>query len=504
MFRTIIAGLPRDADYEARMFTLDVNERVLNGALYEHMPSAFHEEKNQAGEYIPLRQRRPCVRYNICRLVVDDSVSLLFSEGHFPTPVGDGNLKDAAAALIKATKLNEVMLEAATVGSAGSVAIHLKVLKQRDGSYRAFFTPHSTKFLKPTFRSEAPDELAKITERYKVKGAVLKASGYDIEPDDVATDFWFQREWDDQAETWFLPLKVIDTDKDQEPQKDDRNTVVHGLGFVPWVWVRNLPGKMRLHEPSGALAYSDIDGACTFDAAVETMIEIEYQLSQSGRGLKYSMDPTLLIKEPAATDGEMVKSPASALVVDAEGDAKLLEIGGSAFSVVLDYVRAIREYALEACHGNRVEASKLTTAQSGRAMELMNQALIWLADRLRVSYGEGALLSLLKMALQAHEKFPLSVEGVKLPAVDPKGLSLRWPAWHAPTSHDLREQATTVTTLRDGGVLSRKTAVATVAANYDIEDVDAEVSAIEADIAAESQVIEAQGGQPKPAESAPL
>ena len=32
-------------------------------------------------------------------------------------------------------------------------------------------------------------------------------------------------------------------------------------------------------------------------------------------------------------------------------------------------------------------------AQSGRALELMNQGLIWLADNLRVSYGEGALLA---------------------------------------------------------------------------------------------------------------
>ena len=37
-------------------------------------------------------------------------------------------------------------------------------------------------------------------------------------------------------------------------------------------------------------------------AAIETKIEIDYQLSQAGRGLKYSSDPTLLIKEPATSE----------------------------------------------------------------------------------------------------------------------------------------------------------------------------------------------------------
>ena len=45
-------------------------------------------------------------------------------------------------------------------------------------------------------------------------------------------------------------------------------------------------------------------------------------------------------------------------------------------------------------HGNRANADRLTAAQSGRALELMNQGLVWLADNLRISYGEGALLSL--------------------------------------------------------------------------------------------------------------
>ena len=153
--------------------------------------------------------------------------------------------------------------------------------------------------------------------------------------------------------------------------------------------------------------------------AIETQIEIDYQLSQAGRGLKYSSDPTLLIKEPATTDSEIIKGAGNALVVSEKGDAKLLEIGGTASAAVIEYVRTLRELALESVHGNRANADRLTAAQSGRALELMNQGLIWLADNLRISYGEGALLSLARMVLRASQIYRLRAMGRELPAMDP-------------------------------------------------------------------------------------
>ncbi len=58
--------------------------RVLDGTLYDALPFEFHDERTASGEYIPLRRRRPSVRYALARVVVEDSVALLFSEGHFP------------------------------------------------------------------------------------------------------------------------------------------------------------------------------------------------------------------------------------------------------------------------------------------------------------------------------------------------------------------------------------------------------------------------------------
>ena len=141
MFRSIVSRIKRDKDYPARQFAIDVYSRVLDGAIYDHLAHSFHEEKSESnGEYVPLRDRRPSVRCNICRIVVDDSVSLLFSEGHFPKVQSEVDGASAVlSGFVKAGRLNEVMIEAATQGSVGSVAIQMRILEQRDKSHRLFF-----------------------------------------------------------------------------------------------------------------------------------------------------------------------------------------------------------------------------------------------------------------------------------------------------------------------------------------------------------------------------
>jgi len=465
MFETICDLIPRDPDYPPRARKLEILKRVLDGSLYDILPHQFHEERGASGEYIPLRARRPSVRYALCRVVVEDAVALLFSEGHFPTiDSSDRSVREALADLVKETRLNQVMIEAAMQGAIGSSAILFRVLRGR-----IFLDVLDTTYLSPTWDPEEPDTLAAVSERYKVPGAVLLDNGYDIL--EVSTTYWFMRRWNAVEETWFYPQAVGES---ALPEIDTTRTVHHGLGFVPLVWVKNLPGPSATGDAN--------DGAATFRAAIETQIEIEYQLSQAGRGLKYSSDPTLLIKEPAATDSEIVKGAGNALVVSEKGDAKLLEIGGTASAAVIEYVRTLRELALETVHGNRANADRLSAAQSGRALELMNQGLIWLADKLRVSYGEGAVLSLARMMLRASRVYRLRVFGEEiLPLNDTVRLTLKWPRWYPSSSEDRERDARTLSTLAAVGQISRETAVQSLADAYDIEDVPAELARIDAE-----------------------
>jgi Phage portal protein, SPP1 Gp6-like len=465
MFDTICDLMPRDLDYPERTRILDILGRVLDGRLYDVLPYRFHDERGAGGEYIPLRSRRPSVRYPLCKIVVEDSVSLLFSEGHFPViDCPDASARAILSNISKESRLNLVMIDAAVRGSVGSVAILLRVLRGR-----IFFDVIDTMYLSPVWDADAPDTLALVTERYKVPGVLLNANGYSV--DDADAEYWFCRQWDKESEVWFVPTQVGATSR---PITDDNRTVRHGLGFVPMVWIRNLPGTSSSKSPN--------EGACTFRAAIETQIEIDYQLSQAGRGLKYSSDPTLLLKEPAIISGELVRGAGNALVVGEKGDARLLEIGGTASAAVIEYVRTLREFALEAVHGNRSSPDRLTTAQSGKALELMNQGLLWLADNLRITYGEVALASLVRMVIRASQIYRLRVMGEEVPPLDPAGpLSLKWPSWYPSSADDRQKDAQTLATLTASGLISRETAVKVICGTYDVDDPSDELTRIISD-----------------------
>jgi hypothetical protein len=446
---TICGLIPVDRDFPARTRKLDIFRRVLNGSLYDVLPYSFHDERTGSGEYIPLRQRQPSVRYTLARIVVEDSAALLFSEGHFPAIVSpDRAVRDAIAALARATRLNSIMMSAALRGSIGSVAILLRVLRGQ-----VHLDVMDTPYLTPVWWADAPDTLQSVTECYKVDGPDLIARGYTVANRD--TEYWFMRRWDQTWEHWYCPTQVggalpsvIDGDR----------SVRHGMGFVPIAWIRNLPGG------------TEVDGRCTFEAAIETTIEIDYQLSQAGRGLKYSSDPTLLIREPAGMDGTMIRGAANALVVSEKGDAKLLEIGGTASQAVIDYVRTLRELALENVHGNRAEANRLTAPASGRALELMNQGLVWLADNLRVSYGEAGILAIARMMLRAHSIYKLKVDGHTLPELDREApMILRWPDWYPADAADRQRDAQTIIALVQEGLIAHEDGRHMIAVNYNIE-----------------------------------
>ena len=304
MFQTIVAALSAPPGFPPRTTALMHLAAVRDGVLYDALPFEFSDERNAAGDYIPLRQRKPSVRYGLCRLVVDDSITFLFGEGRWPAvECDDRATQDALQLVIAESRLGDTMAAAALEGSIGSVAVLFRVLKGR-----VFWTVMPTAMLTPGWDPEEPDALLTLTERRRVRGSDLQASGYVIAEKDLGADFWWQRIWTRAEEAWFTPRPVTD---EAPLARDPERSVKHGLGFVPAVWVRNLPGS--------ATGDAD-DGGCTFRLAIETSIEIDYQLSQAGRGLKYASDPTLLIKEPAApAEGEIVRGAANALVVSEKG-----------------------------------------------------------------------------------------------------------------------------------------------------------------------------------------
>lgn len=479
MFKVLKDLLPRPVGYDdcARIHELMARRAVLDGSIYDALLYQFDDERNGAGEYVKLRQRAPCIRYNLSRVVVMDAAALLFGEGMFPiVQHPDAGAKEALRKVVVDSGLPLLMAEAAIRGSVGSVAVLLRVLRGR-----VFWTVMDTDYLTPIYDPMEPDTLLRVREKYKAKGRELASAGYAVAPDDMGVDFWFQRVWDADSETWYTPWRVAETDT--VPRVDAERTVVHALGFCPMVWVRNLPGG------------DGFDGACTFRSAIETQITIEYQLSQADRGLKYSSDPTLLLKTDGLTGGEVQKGGDNALVVPESGDARLLEISGNAANAVVEFCKSLRQMALESIGGSRAEADKVTAPQSGRAQELMYQPLIWLADKLRGSYGQAGLLEMMRMVARASAVYPLRTRDEDIGRIPAGALSLVWRDWFPSTPADKQVIAQALQVLGMAGILSRETSTSIVAPIFDIEDPVAEAALVQANRAADDARVLAQAAQ---------
>jgi hypothetical protein len=479
--------MDRDSDLPARAFEIAALTKVLDGEHYDHLRYPFSRENiGDTEEGISIWRRRPSVRLDLCRTVVDQSVSLLFSDDHFPRVLVDNpGTQGAVNALLRERCFSTLMAEIATVGSVGSVAVHFAVL-----SGKPYFSVRNTAYLTPSWNAEDPDELVQVAECYKASGSELRAAGYDVANDDLLAAFWFEKAWTDAAELWFVPRKVL-TDKPEPRLVDERRSVAHGLGFVPFVWTTNLPAVASPRSSGGR----PIDGACTFRGGLDTSVRADYSLSSAGRALDFAGAPKLVIyRKPIPNDDGrgseggssttgLSGGPGRALVLPDYTDAKYLETNAASVAVTEDYAKALRQAMLEAMHGSRADPDRISSAQSGRAMEMLNQPLIWLASKLRKSYGEGCLLPLLRMACRASEivqraEGGLLIDGVRYRGLDATGLRLDWPRWYAPTDMDLQAEATTLTTLAEGGIISSETATSLAASSYAIEDVPAERSKI--------------------------
>lgn len=461
----------KDNDLPDRAFELEMYRRVLEGTVYDVLRHPFYRNYSTQNlgsdrSTIPLCDRRPSVRSALCKVVVDSSLSLLFGEGRFPyIQSDDENTQKHLSDIISDENCDipGCMIDAAFKGSIGSVAILMKIIEGR-----IFLECMFTEYLTPEFLPSNPNELAKITQKCKKSGKELIEMGYTgLESEEI---YWFMRYWDNVSETYYVPWKITEKE-DFSPQIDQQETVIHNLGFVPAVWIKNLPGSDN-----------KIDGLCTFKYGIDTNIEADYQLSQAGRGLKYSSEPLLMIKNPGLSmQGEIAVGDGNVIEVEEGGDVKHVEIDGQASDAVINFYRVLREIVLENIHGNRANPDKLNTVQSGKGMEMLYLPLVWMAANLRLSYGKG-LVKLIKMIIAVNTQLELIIGEEPLPkgAMNSKSkITLKWRDWFESTKDDRMKEATTVKTLKESGLLSTQTAVSSLSDEYDIPDVEEELAKIQ-------------------------
>lgn len=474
----------------------------------------YKSSAKQDGEYRPLGERRSGVEYRLASIITRDVIAMLFGEGKFPNILFESEKDTAAAAeIIKTAKLENLMNTAATAGAPGSVVIVPEVFVDGDQN-RLFIYVWDSWECEPIFRRLQPDTLEQITRTWLVKRDALIVDGYDVakleakwakkqnetasiaaalqqQPEKFA-EWYIRRRITTTESIWYEPVpKKIYEQKDWDAWEEDRGqidadgvetpgrSVTHDLGVCYPIWAapRARPGE--------------IDGPALFDGAIVNQFTIERVASVGAQAMVTAGQPILAtatagsapsgISDAAAlegTDGYPSTSgssprigPEDVIQVDEKGGAWLVQLDAGALTPLDVLILRLRALSLENAGGSRITEESLSGAKSGYAMELLNQALTYVAGAQRPGWAD-VLVKLLLMIALMQEKFN-GIDGLKLKLSTAAQVKLvSWGPWYEPSGDDLTALVTAALQALEGGAIDHETLVATIAPLFDVVNID--------------------------------
>ncbi len=484
----------------------------------------FDERYDSQDKYRPLSDRRTAAEYRLAHVIARDAVAMLFGEGKFPAILFQNeNDTDAARDIIRAGKLESLLNTAATQGACGAVALIPEIFED-DGKKRLFIDIWDAWECDPVFLRMQPGKLQSISRTWLVKREDLISDGYDIAAleakwtkkleGDASVEkqrfsaWYLRREINENESLWFhpVPQKVYEK-KDWDEWEKDTDTVdaagqtvqgrsvVHNLGKCIAKWVAPLarPGA--------------IVGPCIFDGAITNEFLVERIASVGAQAVVTAGQPILatatgngdtgLTGDLTGTDGYPTQSkstrigPEDVIEVPEKDGAWLVQLDAGAVTPMDVLILRLRALSLENCGGSRITEEALAGAKSGYAMELLNQALTYVAGAMRPSWSE-AIVELLLLVAYMIEKFGAveDIESALSPAA--KWKSISWGPWYEPTGQDLQFYVTATVAAVNAGLIDNDTAIANVGPLYDVVDIEGMTAKIKVEQQAKAEVAQKQ------------
>lgn len=453
-----------------------------------------------------VRTKRPTAPTRMCPMVVDRFTGMLFSKKRTPEIAVEGDPDSEAflKAVFKKAKFWRQMHQARTYG--GSMGSTLVTLHLRDArfSYRA----HSPKVVHDIQWADPDLKIpAGVLIQYTYVEEMEELSDKDGRPTGKMREkyYLYRRIIDEQMDIIFKPAEIVEGKRLPVLEIDEMASYQHGLGRFPGVWIQNLPDS------------EEIDGIPDCDGAYQMFDTIDRQVAQQNKALLNNQDPTLVVsrdKKYALSKTPIKKGSDNAIDVGQGGSANYLEISAAGVSASREYVRDMRQRALDKCQMVTPDPERMAgAAQSAMAIELLFEPTIEKADRLRDQYGQAiedlAFLTLdlgrrwsdssqymnrfqdgkmvanpvpaydLPPRIEEHDADPGNpdVEPVRITKPQQPGpggvVSLSWGPYWEPTPTDVQTQVTVIATAYGADLIDHETAVRKLAPLLDIEDADA-------------------------------
>ena len=416
------------------------------GNQYKHIPYSYADTKDSKGNALKMWDKKPSVNLNMPALSARISARRLFVGKH--APVFDNKnkkVKEAFHWLCKNIDLFWYGLDCARQGQAGSAAFILKLAKGKP-----VIQVKPGKDCKPYY--DDAGELEKFQLSYVIKGysAIERGlgpndcNGAEISPD---SQYWFVRLWNKEAMATCKPIPISDWNPEEgfaqnsvgsfQPIKELSDE--HNLGFVPVVWVENMPDG------------DAIDGLSSYDLALQNCCHLDFTLSQFGRGLNYMGNPMLAVKGKILSNGGSVaysmdnylqlppdrKDTNGSSVGGAE--AKLLEMSAEGIKVGMEmWVDKMREWTRGLMSQSNLDHNKIKGQLSGSAIMLLDEDFFDGVELMKMSYGTRGIVKVAIMIAEMLIKLGDTPQLAGIKSKDFEEMELDWPATYEPEYQEVQ------------------------------------------------------------------
>jgi hypothetical protein len=503
--------------------------------VYEARPSWWDAE-------VPLRERAPCVVIPLARTAGQRLVSLVFGESRFPQahvevpdeahPADEaavGAINGLVPSLVAAARLRVVMREQLEQGLACGSACAIVSLRGGRPVVRTVPARHAWPEL------DADGNVVALEIRYKFTGSDGKL-------------YWARRTIDCERDVVYEPALVTD----RAPEWVEAESAPT-YGCVPVVWTRNDL------DPTD----DGVDGCALHEGLEDELEALDFAASQRHRNAQYNGEPFIVRvlgdRDEDASEGlsaergrtadtragdtrfswfnsaqntlrgwttggtpAVKKAPGRIVTLSKGGDMKLVESTGAGAAVLQGDADDLRKRVLEAMAVVMADPSEVAANASAALQKQLYAPMLARCDALREVWGVTLkrivekLLHLCAIAVARDESILVRNAAAAREALlsllvvsgDAEGppefaapeLALRWGEYFEPTWADISAAVDAAQKAAGGAqVISRKRAVALLAPVVGIEDVDAEVAAIEAEegagAAAAQSMMGALGGR---------
>lgn len=444
---------------KVRNDTLELFDAYYENRQYDNLTDWNEAMKSE--EFVPIRDRKPRVVFNVAKVLVDKVTSKLVGTSVFPkfTIEDDPEDTDFLRMVQKVTRFRKHLLEPIRRSLiSGSCFVRFFFI---DGTPK--MEHYLGKYCYPKF--DALGELDSLEVKYVYE-----------DPDDKDSQGrplfkWYRLVLSKSADI------LYDNPEYKEGNSEPKFTVVeqndHNLGWVQGEWLR--PAEFKF-DPDGSSLFGDI---------LDFIDDVNYSLSQSSQAVSYNQEPQLTVNGVDEDElAELINSSEKAWDLGREGEAKFVESTMKGTEEAREVRKEARQFMLEVVRVVISDPDKMAaSAQSGRALEILNAPLVELIDELRTIYEPQIVNLLVKLSMTF---VTLGIQGADLaiempPQYKPVSLdiSVHWPAIFPPTIDDIAKKVSAVVQASQGHIISHETGTRWIAQDFGVEDIDEEVKKIQ-------------------------